>query len=455
MPQYLNSLEKLKICLAASALFLLPVKLSLCYVALLPLLSIWTIENFKKLKLEFISPKNLLLWPLVVFVLVGSISALVGVRTAPSVWGLINLFFLSLLVPALTEAGAKLGFLKLLVPLLAGQTVAAFHSMLEDPFSLKNVFLGKVTESGQLALTWLVAFGLVLELKTKFNSARSSNQIIFFGLCNLLIFTLLTFSPHISASMTLKTVLLSGSIALIALSLFRIYKLSLSKQIQKSFVWFSSLSLVVLPLLSTALLANLKRGPWAGVFAGTLVLLAYSSRKLLGLVIVFALALVLLVEPIRTRIQEAPRDFFISGGRATIWEIGVELATRYPLGIGFDNSVFLRNYSTQIPKENRHFHSNFLNILVETGILGLLIFLWWIYVLLKVAWSSSTLPPGKNRRPFKVALGAAILSWQIAGSVEYNFGDTEVLLVVFAVIAFLSNATRISAELDKLSEPQS
>lgn len=45
----------------------------------------------------------------------------------------------------------------------------------------------------------------------------------------------------------------------------------------------------------------------------------------------------------------------------------------------------------------------------------------------------------------RVGIGAALVSWQIAGVVEYNFGDSEVLLVVYFLLSLLSTIQEKSA----------
>jgi O-antigen ligase len=124
------------------------------------------------------------------------------------------------------------------------------------------------------------------------------------------------------------------------------------------------------------------------------------------------------IPQIRNRILEGRRDFNIAGGRKIMWQIGKELTQQYPMGIGFGNSRELRSFSYEIPPQHRHFHNNFLNIAVETGWPGILIFITWIGIILRNIGSLNGLP-------------LALLSNQMAGLVEYNFGDSEILMILF------------------------
>lgn len=442
-------LEKTKNVLAAATVFLLPLKLSFAYAVLLPFLFIWVIQNFRNYK-HILSPSQApVIWPLIVFVILSALSSLLGFDPLRSLQGLLGLSFLIMFVPALADVGQSVGFLKLLLLLIAGQSLAAYHSVLEGAFPSKAIFIGKVSESGQLALTWMLAFGLMLELRRKLKSQDTFRLLACLGALNLMLLSALAFSEHFALGVVLRCGLTCFVLLVLIIAIYKAFRMAKEMRQHPAHCYFYCLAVIALPLLSAALLVNLKRGPWAGVLMGALVLLISSSRKLAGSIIALSLLLSVGLEPIRTRIEQAPRDFFIEGGRATIWEIGADLATRYPLGVGFNNSSFLRNYSTHIPKDNTHFHSNLLNILVETGVLGFVVFIWWILVLFKEALKKYRYAKINNNTPgsgLPLVMGTAILSWQIAGTVEYNFGDTEVLLVVLCVLAFLSQAQRLQDE---------
>ena len=142
-----------------------------------------------------------------------------------------------------------------------------------------------------------------------------------------------------------------------------------------------------------------------------------------------------LIEPVQQRISDSYNHFIIAGGRGEIWEIGSELLLKYPIGIGYENSPLLRSFSQQIPPELTHFHSNIINIGVELGWLGLLLYLWWAVVTCKHLFTkiNSLISPG-------IAICAALLSWHIAGLVEYNFGDSEVVIVAFILVGLLPHS---------------
>lgn len=195
---------------------------------------------------------------------------------------------------------------------------------------------------------------------------------------------------------------------------------------------------------------------------GLLVFLFLSGRRLILPAVVTLLVLLFLMDPVRARLAQSVEHFFISGGRSSIWEVGVELASRFPLGIGYENCQILNLYSREIPPELEHFHSNVLNVLVEHGWIGLALYCWWLLSLWARAFprfathreSPTPAPPPptsekeltpefsrerntKSSHYILRGLGCGLLSWQCAGLVEYNFGDSEVMLLAFLMSGLL------------------
>ena len=254
-----------------------------------------------------------------------------------------------------------------------------------------------------------------------------------FGALNTVMLSLVGFAPYFNLPNNLLVglgfvVLFSGALA------FFSYHRGLTLNSQDLSAFRSILITLIIPLLLSAALINLKRGPWSGILIGALVLLfLYGRRYLIPLVVVLAIS-PLALSPIRLRIEQSTDHFFIRGGRAAIWEIGTELASKYPLGVGFQNSRFLRNFSPDIPAAMTHFHNNFINVVVETGWIGLALFVWWIGSILLAALRE---PYFSHEAILAATVGCAIISWQVAGLVEYNFGDAEVMLIVYILLGVL------------------
>jgi O-antigen ligase len=81
-----------------------------------------------------------------------------------------------------------------------------------------------------------------------------------------------------------------------------------------------------------------------------------------------------------------------------------------------------------------HLHNNPVQIWAERGIFALMAYLWFVgaFVLACVRGSRSS----ERARLFGDAGLAAITALTLAGLFEYNFGDSEVLHVTLALVAF-------------------
>ena len=123
-----------------------------------------------------------------------------------------------------------------------------------------------------------------------------------------------------------------------------------------------------------------------------------------------------------------------------MWQIGGELSARYPLGIGFDNSPFLREFTSEVPANLEHFHNTFLNVLVETGWLGFAIFLYWIFLFLRAGFTCRSKSEVGDIVARSIAVGGVALF--IAGIVEYNFGDSEITILLFLLLGVLLGLLR-------------
>jgi O-antigen ligase len=228
------------------------------------------------------------------------------------------------------------------------------------------------------------------------------------------------------------------SLVSLSYAFLTIYR-SRSEPTRLTFIAHVFLAYLILPTLLAALLVNLKRGPWLGVGIALILLIALHARKLILPLVLIALTFYITIDPIHSRLAQSVEHFFIAGGRSEIWSIGVDLAKSYPLGIGFDNSSVLSSFSDRIPNYLSHFHNNSLNILVETGWLGLALYLIWVF---------KCICSGLKRRqssPYTIlqnTIACSLLSWQLAGLVEYNFGDSEVFLLALALIGILAALSR-------------
>jgi hypothetical protein len=423
--------------------FLLPLKLSLTYIALIPLILYWGYgHRFGLVTPRLPNSARAVAAPLCLFLALAVLSSAVGVSPTHSIPALVSLLFFVLTVPLFATCAQTSS---VCLALIAGQTLAAFHSFLDAalPGTLPSLFLGKVTESGQLSITIPLTLGVIV---SNFRNSPHSIQewralqrwrLPLLAVTITATLTLLGFQRDLQLSSPAIVTLIAAVSACLLLA-WQCVKPPLTTAVRQQL----ALIVLSLPLLTCALLVNLKRGPWLGVLVGTGCFLLVYARRLVLPLACGAVLLALDITPIRERLLASYEHFTIAGGRSTIWRIGAELASEYPLGIGYHNSGILREFAPEIPAELKHFHNNLLNIAAETGWLGVFVFVWLLVAIVKTSLRDRS-------APLFVAIGCAVISWQVAGFVEYNFGDSEVTILVWTLLGLL-----FLRDLNRLDETQ-
>lgn len=348
--------------------------------------------------------------------------------------------------------------------LIAAQSVAAMHTVFIDGLNagLPRLVPGPVTESGQLTLILplLAAAGFLAHSREAADEYRNQwlspifTLPLFVGLV-LMVWPQTVFGP-VSAgtvrALAAALVVVSGAALLIP----RVRPAKVPSVFGGSSRWMR-VDVLVWPasaLLFAAFVVNLKRGPWFGVFLELLLLGLLLTRKSLLTLFGFLLLFFIVIGPTRERISAFSEHFSISGGRKNMWELGADIAQRYPLGVGLSNASYMRQIDPTLPELHRHMHNNLLNVAVETGWLGMAVFCWWMvsaFVAALSAWRLSQRGCGRLERQFGVlalCLGTALVGWQAAGLVEYNFGDGEVrTLALFTMGVILSLEWWITARM--------
>lgn len=315
-----------------------------------------------------------------------------------------------------------------LLAIAASMALAAIHTAISYGISpnLLPRTPGSVTESGQLVLVIPAAIAVYMlnAQASSFNMRKESLYSIALGLLVFASFLLFVWPQAVSASTVTPYF---GGVALLTAVVFAWIQFRKDQH--------SVVSAILIGLLFGALVVNLKRGPWFGVLIELFLLGVLSSRKLL-IAAISGSTLLLLLEPARNRVFSLLDHFVIHGGRLDMWTLGTEIAARYPLGLGLDNAEFMRLLDPSIPPTHRHMHNNLLNITVETGWLGLAVFVWWIFLVFRLAYRL-----GKNKNPrislLAMCLGTALVGWQVSGLVEYNFGDGEINMIAMFFMGLL------------------
>jgi|Deesub1362B_J571_1020462.scaffolds.fasta_scaffold01028_8 O-antigen ligase len=195
--------------------------------------------------------------------------------------------------------------------------------------------------------------------------------------------------------------------------------------------------LITFLLSFTALSLTLTRSAWVGVFfAFAFILYQYKPKTLIALPLIIVLFFLLAPKPMK---QRALSIFSLQDesnlDRIYLAQSGLKIIKDYPL-LGIGPAAFPYIYEkyklSQAKREGIHLHNNLLQITVERGIPALLCWLWFI-----LSVSISLYKMAKINKDFEAysfgALGA-IVGLFVAGLFEYNFGDSEIKMLLLFLI---------------------
>jgi putative inorganic carbon (HCO3(-)) transporter len=194
---------------------------------------------------------------------------------------------------------------------------------------------------------------------------------------------------------------------------------------------------------ATAFALTFVRGAWVGVAAGVVVLALTLRRQgllLAGVLVVAAAALALPAVRHRAATIADVADP-TARERLAMWSAGLTLVREHPL-VGVGPGQVKRLYPEYAPayavrRHTSHLHNTPLQIAVERGLVGLALWLWVFAAFFARAARVWRRLPTDAREDRSLVAGAiaAIAAFLVGGLFEYNFGDTEVLLVAMSVMA--------------------
>ena len=202
---------------------------------------------------------------------------------------------------------------------------------------------------------------------------------------------------------------------------------------------------LVMPALAVAVAVSLSRNAWVGACAAAAVLLALKDFRLIALLPIAAAALFAIAPP---TISARFHSIFDPGDptnrdRVAMLREGEHMVRRHPL-TGVGPNMVLRVYPEYrdpgaVEKVNPHLHNVPVQIAAERGLPALAVWLWFIGVLTFDL--SALFRSGRERFLSAAALGvvAAMLA---AGLFEYNFGDSEFLMLFLIVVTLPFAAVR-------------
>jgi O-antigen ligase len=192
---------------------------------------------------------------------------------------------------------------------------------------------------------------------------------------------------------------------------------------------------------AAALALTLTRSAWVGlVAAGVFLVFLYKPKGLVLVPVAIALFLVLSPQPMKRRaLSIFSLHNYGNTLRIEYLQAGWRIIRKYPLhGTGPDtvDMVFQNpEYGlSEVGRQNVHLHNNIVQIAAERGIPAVVAWLGFM------AWAFlSLLAFLKNRSspvfPYAAAGAASLLALFTAGLFEYNFADSEIIVLFLVLIS--------------------
>jgi O-antigen ligase len=213
---------------------------------------------------------------------------------------------------------------------------------------------------------------------------------------------------------------------------------------------------IAVPALLVALAATYARNAWVGVFVAVVCLLALRNWRLVIIAPVVA-AMFLVLAPASIR-QRAYSMFDLNDptnrDRRAMLKVGAAMIQDNPL-FGVGPEMIQREYPKYRPPDavnptNPHLHNVPVQIAAERGLPALIVWLWFVFVALRDL--ARQLRDGPAR-PVAAAGLAAVVAMLAAGLFEYNFGDSEFLMLFLGLITLPFAAARAPAVLAGFEVP--
>ena len=196
-------------------------------------------------------------------------------------------------------------------------------------------------------------------------------------------------------------------------------------------------------LLLASLVMTHTRGAWMGLIAGVILMLGcWKWRVLFALPAVAVVIFLASPDAVQGRMRSIvdPQDQ-TALERLYMWGSGLQILHDYPwtgVGIGGVKRVYTGYKHPQALRDQRtHLHNNPLQVAAERGLLGLGC---WLWIWCAFYWYAMRIyrgltPDELDAKALVVGSLACVTGFHVAGLTEYTFGDSEVVMLVYFLMA--------------------
>jgi O-antigen ligase len=203
---------------------------------------------------------------------------------------------------------------------------------------------------------------------------------------------------------------------------------------------------LVIPALAVAIALTFSRNAMVGVCAAAAVLFSLKDFRLFA---VAPLVAAIFIAAAPGKIYQRFVSIFdlkdpTNRDRVAMLHIGERMIAAHPL-TGVGPNMVERLYPEfrgpdAVKTVNPHLHNVPLQIAAERGLPALAIWLWFMVALVRDLWTRFT---REDNRLLPAAALACVTALVTAGMFEYNFGDSEVLMLFLIVVTLPAAAARI------------
>ncbi len=211
--------------------------------------------------------------------------------------------------------------------------------------------------------------------------------------------------------------------------------------------WFALASLVP---VGTNLLFTFTRSSWLGFLMGAIVIGAYRAKRIFLPLALVVITVVTVSSPeMKERMSSIFNPYHPNNiTRLHMWETGIKIFKDHPI-VGVGDIGIEHVWDFYAPPENEfvgHLHNNLLMWLVTLGSIGFVVLV-ALFVKLWIVISRIEQKLHDNWFLGSLALGclAVMTGFHINGLFEWNFGDVEIIIVVWTIVGMTLAAEKVAA----------
>jgi O-antigen ligase len=195
-----------------------------------------------------------------------------------------------------------------------------------------------------------------------------------------------------------------------------------------------------LAVLGVSVVVSFTRSAWLGTLAAAGAMLLRVRPRAAFAVPVLAVGLFLVLpatyrERALSSFDPAHAD---NAERLRLWRAGFAMWRDHPwTGVGLmDLKPLVSRYEAPGPGPvHGHLHDDWLQIAATTGLIGLVAYGCLMLVFGRLAWDGGAAPIDPELRALGVGVWGAFWAFQVAGLFEWNFGDVEITIALYFLVA--------------------